>query len=132
VCHHGRQSQLQRASGSYNVVVDTEFDIRDHRRPEAGRFGLAYYNNGCGLEIPCNTSNGRFDGGKIETYIDFATPTAMITSVGNLNANTWTPLAETLYEMIRYYRQEPPAYSGNSPADYQTGQNYDPYYFRHS
>lgn len=120
-------------SGSFNVVVDTETsDIRgiiDDLGNEA-RFGLAYYNNGCGLE--CGSTGGRYDGGKIEQYIDFGTPTDMITSIGNLTPSTWTPLAETLYEMIRYFRQDAPYYTGNSPADYQVGQNYDPFWFKYS
>ncbi|HWR73737.1 MAG TPA: hypothetical protein VN604_11260, partial [Nitrospirota bacterium] len=117
-------------SGTYDVNVDygqiPARGIIDSLSSDA-RFGLAYYNYGAGIEA--GYANGRNDGAGVETYIGFDTPVSMINSIGNLTASTWTPLAESLYEMIQYFRQEPPAYTGNSPADYQTGQAYDPYYF---
>ena len=109
------------SGGSFKLVVDTGTnDVRgilDNLSSDA-RFGLAYYNN----------SN---QGGHIDTYVDFGAPTSMITSISNVVPGTWTPLAETLYEMIRYFRQDAPYYS-NSPADYIVGKNYDPYYFQYS
>jgi type IV pilus assembly protein PilY1 len=95
------------------------------------RFGLAFYNNGCGLE--CGTGGGKNDGGHIENYVDFGATTSMITTIGNMTPTTWTPLGETYYEMVRYFRQEAPNYA-NSPADYQTGAStqYDPYYYMYS
>lgn len=77
---------------------------------------------------------GKYDGGHIDTYVDFGTPTNMITSIGNLTPSTYTPLSETLYEMVRYFRQDAPYYSGNSPADYSVGANTyrDPYYYMYS
>ena len=80
------------------------------------RFGLAYY---AGISK---------DSARVAIDVDFATPTNMITSIHNMNPETYTPLGETLYELTRYFRQDAPYYS-NSPADYQTGINYDPYYF---
>ena len=121
------------SGGPYSIVVDTGTadisGIIDNLSGDA-RFGLAFYNNGQGIEA--GTSNGRYDGGYVDTYIDFGTPTSMITSIGNMSPSTWTPLAETLFEMVKYFRQDAPYYSGNSPADYTVGQNYDPYYYQYS
>jgi type IV pilus assembly protein PilY1 len=109
------------AGGTYGLTVDTNrSDVRgilDDLSNDA-RFGLAYY----------NTSN---QGGRIETYVDFGTPTSMITSIGNLTPSTWTPLAETLHEMVRYFRQEAPYYN-NNPGDYIVAQKNDPYYFQYT
>ncbi|MEK6744791.1 MAG: hypothetical protein AABZ15_14340 [Nitrospirota bacterium] len=101
-------------------AVDTgKTDVRgilDELSSDA-RFGLAFY----------NTSKA----GEIDTYIDFGAPTSMITAIGNQTGTTWTPLAETLYEMIGYFRQDAP-YFANSPADYQVGAAYDPYWFQYT
>ena len=120
------------SGGPYNTIVDQGMTkaegIIDTLGDEA-RFGLAYYNNGSGLES--GYTNGRYDGGKVDNYIAFSTATNMITSIGNMTPSTWTPLGETLYEMVRYFRQDSPYYTGNSPADYQIGLSYDPYYFNY-
>jgi type IV pilus assembly protein PilY1 len=109
------------SGGPYSIIIDQgNIDARgiiDNLTDEA-RFGLAYY---------ASNSNG----GRVEEYVGFGATNNMVTSIGNLVANTWTPLGETLYEMTRYFRQETPYYS-NSPADYQTGVNYDPYWFRYT
>lgn len=83
------------------------------------RFGLAYY---------ANSSNG----GRIEEYVGFGAAVNMITSISGLSPSTWTPLGETLYEMIRHFRQDAPFYA-NAPADYATGNVFnDPLYYRYS
>src|SRR3990170_4116472 len=109
------------SGGPYNIIIDQgnvdATGIIDRLTDDA-RFGLAYY----------ATSN---NGGRVEEYVGFGAATNMITSIGNLAPDTWTPLGETLYEMTRYFRQDSPYY-GNSPADYQTGANYDPYWFRYT
>lgn len=106
------------SGGPYNLIVDQGMvkatGIMDSLSDDV-RFGLGYYAN----------SN---QGGKIENYVNFGTVVNMITSIQNMSPSTWTPLGETLYEMVRYFRQDSPYYS-NSPADYQTGLNYDPFYF---
>ena len=106
--------------GPYNTIVDMgpgkdAKGIIDSLTDDV-RFGLAYY---AGLSQ---------DGARVAIDVDFATPTNMITSIHNQTPSTYTPLGETLYEMARYFMQEPPHYS-NSPADYSTGLAHDPYYF---
>ena len=120
------------SGGPYSIIVDQGMTkaegLIDHLSSDV-RFGLAFYNYGSGIES--GYTNGRYDGGKIENYVDFGSTTNMITSISNMSPDTWTPLAETLYEMVRYFRQDSPYYS-NSPADYATGLNYDPYYYQYS
>lgn len=110
--------------GPYKVIIDmgsqNATGIIDTLSSDV-RFGLAYY------------AGSNKDGGKVETnaYVDFGAKTSMINSIELMEPSTWTPLGETLYEMTRYFRQDSPYYS-NSPADYQTGLNYDPYYYKYS
>ncbi|GBE32425.1 hypothetical protein BMS3Bbin05_01340 [bacterium BMS3Bbin05] len=121
------------SGGPYSIIVDQGMQkaqgIIDTLSSDV-RFGLSYYNQGCGSE--CGYSNGRRDGAHVENYIDFGAAVNMVTSISGMHPDTWTPLAETLYEMIGYFRQDNPYYPGNSPADYQTGINYDPYYYQYS
>lgn len=97
------------SGGPFNLIVDQggvkAEGLVDSLDNEV-RFGLAYY----------NTDNA----GRVEEYVGYNTPTNMITSIHNLTPSTWTPMGETLYEMIRYFRQDSPYYS-NSPADYSIG-----------
>ncbi|GIU45846.1 type IV pili system adhesin PilY [Shewanella sairae] len=77
-------------------------------------FGLAVF----------NYNNGSSDdGGRIISGIKRLNTTekkALITTVGNLNAETWTPLCETLYEAYRYFAGKSPHFAleagGASPA----------------
>jgi type IV pilus assembly protein PilY1 len=54
--------------------------------------------------------------------------TSMVNAIENTDAATWTPLAESLYEAIRYFAQIQPAFN-NSDYSY-TVTSKDPYYFR--
>ncbi|MBI5098162.1 MAG: hypothetical protein HZB30_02850 [Nitrospirae bacterium] len=112
--------------GPYNTIVDQGMvkaeGILDTLSSDV-RFGLAYY-----------TGSSGDNGGKIDAYVGFGIVTSMITSIQNMTPSTWTPLAETLYEVVRYFRQDDPYYS-NSPADYSkggTGANIirDPYWYK--
>ena len=118
------------SGGPYNTIVDqgqTKAEgIIDTLGDEA-RFGLAFYNYGQNSSEGCS-GGGCEDGGYVDNYVAFSTATNMITSIHNMTPSAWTPLAETLYEMVRFFRQDSPYYS-NAPADYQTGLSYDSYYF---
>ena len=95
------------SGGPYNIIIDQggvkAQGLIDELQYNV-RFGLAYYNND--------------NGGKVNTYVDFATPVNMITSIQNMVPDTWTPLGETLYEMVRYFRQDDPYYVNT---DYSPG-----------
>lgn len=119
--------------GPYRTIVDQDMVQASgliDTLSSSTRFGLAFYNRGDGRES--GTAGGRYDGGHIENYIDFGSAVNMITKISNMTPSTWTPLAETLYEMIRYFRQDSPYYSGNSPADYAVDKLNDPYYYQYS
>ena len=79
------------------------------------RFGL--------MEFKSGTS----DGGKVLSDVG-SNPQDILTAIENTTPSTWTPLAEALYEAMRYYAQVPPAYAAS---DYSyNATNRDPYYFR--
>ncbi|MBI5236422.1 MAG: choice-of-anchor J domain-containing protein, partial [Deltaproteobacteria bacterium] len=111
------------SGGPYNVIVDHDSTTKaegiiDHLSSDA-RFGLGYYDTSF------------IDGGSVAEYVGFGASTNMITNISGKTATTGTPLGETLYEMTRYFRQDTPYYSA-SPAHFQTGLNYDPYYYRYT
>jgi type IV pilus assembly protein PilY1 len=119
------------SGGPYSIIVDQGMQKAEGLMDSLSssvRFGLAFYNRGDGIE---SGTAGRYDGSHIANYIDFGTTTDMITSIQNMSPDTWTPLGETLYEAMRMFRQDAPYYP-NNPADFQTGQNYDPYYYQYS
>ena len=113
------------SGGPYNTIIDMgpgkdATGIIDTLTGDV-RLGLAYYNH-------------YREGAYVKTYVDFGATTSMQTSIDNMEPDTWTPLAETLYEVTRYFSQEDPYYS-NSPADYQKGSvqiGYDPYWYKYS
>ncbi len=110
------------SGGPYNIVIDTGKTTADTgiigQLSSDARFGLAFYNSDA-------------QGAEVQTEVDFGTPVNMITAVDNEKATTNTPLAESLYTLVRYYRQDPPMYHNN---DYQTGSftANDPYYYAYS
>lgn len=108
------------SGGPYSVIVDQGMTpatgIIDSLSSDA-RFGLGYYDT------------GGYNGGGVAQDVGFGAATNMITSISNQTATTWTPLAETLYEMIRYFRQDTPQYRSTH---FSTGLNYDPYYYRYT
>lgn len=124
------------SGGPYKIKVNwkgEEWAYQQGIIPNLGdeaRFGLAFYNMGKGQES--GYSNGRYDGGYVANYVDFGQPVNMITTIHNMTPNTWTPLAETLFEITRYFRQDQPYYTGNSPADFKVGSSYDPFYYQYS
>ena len=111
--------------GPFNTIIETgkadATGIIDTLSSDV-RFGLAYY-----------TGSDGDNGGNVDTYVGFGMATNMINSIDNMKPSTWTPLAETLYEMTRYFRQDDPYYS-NSPADYSKGTDAkmtdDPYWYK--
>lgn len=95
--------------GPYSLIVDQGMvkatGLIDNLDNEV-RFGLAYYNFN--------------NAGRVDTYVGYNSPTNMIVSIHNMVPSTWTPLGETLREMVGYFRQDSPYYN-NNPADYSVG-----------
>ncbi len=54
--------------------------------------------------------------------------TALVNTVNNITPSTWTPLAETLFEAMRYYKGAPTAFNGSytytTPIEYSCQKNY--------
>ncbi len=101
--------------GPYRIIVDQGTTpargILDSLSGEV-RFGLANYN-----------SSG--EGGKIAdtgtttpTYVDFGTVPSIVKTISDTVGSGGTPLAETLFEMVRYFRQDSTYYNS---ADYKKG-----------
>ncbi len=86
---------------------------------EKARFGTSWFNrDGSKYEL----GGGTIDGATISKYIG-GNLTDMITTAENQPCDTYTPLAEALYEDVNYYRQVDPYYapgdySGHDPFDY--------------
>jgi len=80
---------------------------------DKARFGLEFF----------NTS----EGGKVHSRIG-GNITSMVTNIENKHANTWTPLAESFYEGVRYFQQISPYYYNG---DYAVNNLHDPYYWQH-
>lgn len=54
---------------------------------------------------------------------------SIITVIENVNVTTWSPLAESFFEGVRYFMQIAPYYS-HTPIDYGLGRNNDPFFFQ--
>jgi type IV pilus assembly protein PilY1 len=78
---------------------------------DRARFGLEFYNYS--------------QGGKVVQYVG-SNIRDLINRIENTGANTWTPLAESLYEGVRYFQQVSPYYYNG---DYNTNNTWDPFYF---
>ena len=80
---------------------------------DRARFGLMFFNYGAKFEKPY----WQRDGGKMADWIFGPGQNInFVTQVQNTDPSTWTPLAESLYEAIRYFEAGRSAYNG--------GQNY--------
>ncbi|MEO0127077.1 MAG: PilC/PilY family type IV pilus protein [candidate division WOR-3 bacterium] len=84
----------------------------------APRFGLACFNYGIdgnwgGYNEGGGNNTFANNGGHIEGggYIGEIKYTDMYSAIRNIEFNTWTPLGESYYEMLRYFSQAKPSYS---------------------
>lgn len=73
-------------------------------------FGIMNYNPGYKFE---DKQNSVRDGGQVTVDLG-STGTNLITQVENTDPTTWTPLAETLYESLRYFQATTSAYNGGT------------------
>ena len=79
---------------------------------DRARFGLAFYNID--------------QGGEVRYYVDDQNLDGIVSTIEVENARTWTPIAESFYEIVRYFRQDSPYYSSS---DYTVSDTWDPYYW---
>ncbi|MBI3598864.1 MAG: hypothetical protein HY201_05415 [Nitrospirae bacterium] len=87
---------------------------------DRARFGLMIFNNDQGGNIPAGLEVK--DMGSDEIL-------ALVKAIDNIEAQTFTPLAEALYEATRYFAQIKPAFSSGTSDDYPVGVNFDPLCF---
>ncbi len=88
------------------------------------RFGLEIFNNyGTRYEY-----GSGYDGGYVVSPISGPGPnTSLINTISNVDPATWTPLAESLYEAVRYFKGEQSAYrtgTYTSPVQYRCQKNF--------
>jgi len=101
-------------SASYNLKV-----YAGDQLPQEGlllqmndriNFGIMTFNGGYKYE---DNQNSTRDGGQVNVDIG-STGTNLITQIENTDPSTWTPLAETLYESLRYFQATTSAYNGGT------------------
>ena len=107
------------SGGPYNIIIDQgttpASGILDQMQAEV-RFGMANYNSsGEGGHISNITTTGT---PPTDTYVRFGSVPNMIKQVSELIGSGVTPLAETYYEMVRYFRQDSTYYASS---DYTKG-----------
>lgn len=104
--------------GSYTNTYNMKVYVGD-QLPQEGillqasdkiNFGVMNFNPGYKFE---DNQNSVRDGGNVMVDLG-STGTNLITQVENTDPSTWTPLAETLYESLRYFQATSSAYNGGT------------------
>jgi type IV pilus assembly protein PilY1 len=123
------QNQTLR-TGNYRNYVASGGDQREAKLYIAKRVMTDFLNTIHGVRIGMMVFN-ESEGGRIHSTIrslDGTTRSQLITDVNNIVANTWTPLAETLYEAGLYFRGAPSYFNSGtnytSPIQYYCQRNY--------
>lgn len=125
-CNSGDYNEVTTASSSGSYALNIEKDLEAEselfvdgdiagvlqRVGDKARFGLEYF----------NSDN---EGGFIKHYIGGNT-TNLVTALQNQSSDTGTPLAESVYGGVLYYRQDSPYYHNG---DYTTNQQKDPFWY---
>lgn len=102
------------AASSYNMKVYVGDQLPQEglllKMQDRINFGIMNFNDGYRFEDGYNSVR---DGGQVTVDLG-ATGTNLITQIENTDPTTWTPLAETLYEGIRYFQATTSAYNGGT------------------
>ncbi len=119
VCTDPGQGNCGSGDGTiYRVVINVGNTVPEGVIQETYndvRWGLMFFNyQGRKFE---NNGASQKDGGYIKTELG-GPLNDLVTNIQNEDPNTWTPLAETFYEAIRYFQRTNSAY--NSGVDYST------------
>lgn len=103
------------AETNWNIIIDSLTGTSGVIQEVAGkaRFGLMEF-------------SGNSQGGTVVADIG-GNSTSMVNGIESATPETWTPLAESMYEASRYIAQIPPEYANSNYSD--NVQNKDPYYF---
>jgi len=101
-------------NGTYNMKVYVGDQLPQEgillQASEKINFGIMNFNPGYKFE---DNQNSVRDGGNVTVDMG-STGTNLITQVENTDPSTWTPLAETLYESLRYFQATSSAYNGGT------------------
>jgi len=100
----------------YRIRVKVDYEPEGVIQKTAGsvRYGLMVFNHGSRYERGDSTR----DGGRVVLEIsDDTTVDDMVSAVRNAFPSTWTPLAETYYEAVRYFQHRRSAYNYTSYGD---------------
>ena len=107
--------------------ADEAFDFKDgnisgvmQKVGDKARWGLEFFRNG--------TGSGN-NGGYIKNRVGHPTITNLYTNIENEGMENWTPLAESLYVAMQYFKQEPidPSLAALYNPGYQINSTWDPY-----
>ncbi len=134
----GRYIAVDIPAEEYRGVLDQigDKDDDDHWDDDAPIFGLWHYNYGYGaypLEWqPGEPTNPAFadNGGYIRDYLGDPDIIDLRNHINDMVCDTWTPLAESYFEILHYFSQAAPYYS-NSAYSVNPGGLHDPYYDKH-
>jgi len=106
---------------------DEAFDFKDgniagvmQKVGDKAYWGLEFFRNG--------TGNGE-NGGYIKNRVGHPTITSLYTNIENEPMENWTPLAESFYVAMQYFKQEPidPSLAALYNPGYQINSTWDPY-----
>jgi type IV pilus assembly protein PilY1 len=107
--------------------ADEAFDFKDgniagvmQKVGDKAYWGLEFFRNG--------TGSGQ-NGGYIKNRVGHPTITNLYTNIENEGMQTWTPLAESLYVGMQYFKQQPidPSLASQYNPGYQINSTWDPY-----
>ncbi len=118
------------AANIYNIIVEVGSSPPEGIIQKMGdkvRFGLEVFNLDQGGRIEKYINFDDFvytDNGLTQTHIKH-----LVYSIENLHPETWTPLAESLYEGAMYFKQNNPQEYFTTDYDLSSDSYKDPYYF---
>ncbi|HID69335.1 MAG TPA: hypothetical protein EYP35_02480, partial [Desulfobacterales bacterium] len=157
-------TRMDNSCGSNTWVADTDTDhrfFREHVRIKVAnedlvdgsvqgliqkngddiRFGLTIFDTDDGdahEDDPPNTADMDYNGGEVKAYIGSST-TDIVQKINSTPADSWTPLAETLYTVAGLYAQDKNSSIPSTPSmttgpmyatdAYSIGNANDPFYF---
>jgi type IV pilus assembly protein PilY1 len=117
-------------TGNYRNYIASGGDLSEPKLAIAKRVITEFLNTINGVKIGAMVFNTN-QGGKIHTTVKSLTEsnrTQLITDINAIVANTWTPLAETLYEAGRYFKGGASYFNSGvtytSPIEYSCQRNY--------
>ena len=125
------------ASGGYRTKMEVAQEVLTNliNTTSGVRFGLMLFNQSNGGHIAGVGDSYGYDGYDAhvkdmdEIFSGSTTNrTALLNTINNVEPSTWTPLAETMFEAMRYFQGERTAFNGSyvysSPIQYSCQKNY--------